>query len=152
MFNAFQWNCINLVYTCNIALILFLKCDVTKFRIPLPLWHTMSHFVDPLPPLTCDVIYRWPLRRIAWKKEISVSWNSSHQKLNGLFLYKATLEIQCSEGFATLLYFAKCTTEYYAFNIAHIYSEIVSNGIKCTVSLALIIMRPIRGRKLWISK
>ena len=21
----------------------------------------MSHFVDPLPPLTCDVIYRWPL-------------------------------------------------------------------------------------------
>ena len=47
MFNAFQWNCCNLVYTCNIALILFLKCDVTKFRIPP--CHTMSHFVDPLP-------------------------------------------------------------------------------------------------------
>ena len=32
-----QWNCFNLVNTCNIALILFLKCDITKFRIPLPL-------------------------------------------------------------------------------------------------------------------
>ena len=36
MFNAFQWNCFNLVYTCNIALILVLKCDVSKFRIPPP--------------------------------------------------------------------------------------------------------------------
>ena len=27
MFNVFQWNCFNLVDTCNIALILFLKCD-----------------------------------------------------------------------------------------------------------------------------
>ena len=38
MFNAFQWNCFNLVDTCrhNIALILFLKSDVTKFRIPPP--------------------------------------------------------------------------------------------------------------------
>ena len=45
MFNAFQWNCFNLVYTCNIALILFLKCNVTKFRIPSPLvtqCHTSS--------------------------------------------------------------------------------------------------------------
>ena len=50
MFNAFQWNCFNLVDTCNIALILSLKCDVTKFRIPLPPCHTMSHFVDPLRP------------------------------------------------------------------------------------------------------
>ena len=48
MFNAFQWNCFNLVYTCNIALIIILKCDVTKFRAP-PLCHTMSHFVDPSP-------------------------------------------------------------------------------------------------------
>ena len=46
----FQWNCFNLVDTCNIALILFFKCDVTKFRIPLPLSHTMSHFVDLLLP------------------------------------------------------------------------------------------------------
>ena len=56
MFNDFQWCCFNLVDMCNIALILFLKCDVTKFRIPLtPLvtqCHTMSHFVDPsAPPL-----------------------------------------------------------------------------------------------------
>ena len=27
MCNAFQWNCFNLVYKCNIALILFFKCD-----------------------------------------------------------------------------------------------------------------------------
>ena len=36
LFNGFQWNCFNLVYTCNVALILSLKCDVTKFRIPTP--------------------------------------------------------------------------------------------------------------------
>ena len=28
-----------------------------------PPCHTMSHFVDPLLPLTCDVIYGWPLTR-----------------------------------------------------------------------------------------
>ena len=44
---CFSMNCFNLVDTCNIALILFLKCDFTKFRIPP--CHT-SHFVDP-PPL-----------------------------------------------------------------------------------------------------
>ena len=61
MFNALQWNCFNLVYTCNIALILFFKCDVTKFRIPPPF---LSHNVTlrwPPPPLKCDVIYGWPL-------------------------------------------------------------------------------------------
>ena len=42
MFNAFQWNCFNLADSCNIALILFLKCDVTKFRIPPPLSSTPS--------------------------------------------------------------------------------------------------------------
>ena len=45
MFSAFQWNCFILVYTSNIALILFLKCDVTKCRIPPPLFtqcHTLS--------------------------------------------------------------------------------------------------------------
>ena len=60
MFNAFQWNCFNLVDTCNTALILFLKCDVTKFRIPPPLvtqCHTSS---TPSPPLMCDVMYGWP--------------------------------------------------------------------------------------------
>ena len=56
LFNAFQWNCFNLVYTCNIALILFLKCDVTKFRIPPPPCHTLSTL-----PLTCDVVYGRPL-------------------------------------------------------------------------------------------
>ena len=39
----------NWVDTCNIAVILFLKCDVTKFRIlPSLPCHTMSLFVDPL--------------------------------------------------------------------------------------------------------
>ena len=60
MFNAFQWNCFNLVYTCNIALILFLKCDVTKLRIASPSCHTSSS--PSTPPLTSDVIYGWPLR------------------------------------------------------------------------------------------
>ena len=46
MCNAFQWNYFNLVDTCNIAIILFLKCDVTKFRIP-PLLVTLR----PPPPL-----------------------------------------------------------------------------------------------------
>ena len=60
MFNAFQWNFFNLVYTCNIALILFLKCDVTKFRIPPPLSHNVT-LRRPPPPLTCYVIYGWSL-------------------------------------------------------------------------------------------
>ena len=55
LFNAFQWNCLNLVYTCNIALILFLKCNVTKLRIPPPLSHNVT-LRRPPPPLTCDVI------------------------------------------------------------------------------------------------
>ena len=41
----------NLVDTCNISLILFLKCDVTKFRIPPPLvtqYHTLSTPSAPL--------------------------------------------------------------------------------------------------------
>ena len=57
MCNVFQWNCFNLVYTCNIALILFFKCDVTEFRIPPPVvtqCHTSS---TPSAPLMCDVIY-----------------------------------------------------------------------------------------------
>ena len=55
MFKTFQWNCFN-----NIALILFLKCDVTKFRTPPPLV-TQCNISSTLPPLTCDVIYGWPL-------------------------------------------------------------------------------------------
>ena len=48
-----EWNCFNLVDTYNIALILFLKCDVTKFRIPPPLpfvtqCHTLSTPSAPL--------------------------------------------------------------------------------------------------------
>ena len=69
MFNALQWNCSNLVETCNIALILFLKCDVTKFRIPPPLSHNVPLRPPPPPPLTCDVIYGWPL----WQFESSIS-------------------------------------------------------------------------------
>ena len=61
MFNAFQWNCFNLVDTSNIALILFSKCDVTKCRIP-PLLVTECHTLSTTPPsLTCDVIYGCPL-------------------------------------------------------------------------------------------
>ena len=52
----------NLVDTCNIALILFFKCDVPKFRIPPP---SLSHNVILRrllsPPLTCDIIYGCPL-------------------------------------------------------------------------------------------
>ena len=69
MFSAFQWNCFNLVDTCNIALILFLKCDVTKFRIPPRACHTMSHFLNPstplnvwrnlwIPPLHVDILFQ----------------------------------------------------------------------------------------------
>ena len=62
MFNAFQWNCFNLVDTCNIALILFLKCDVTKFSIP-PSLVTQCHTSSTPYALrvTCDVIYGCPL-------------------------------------------------------------------------------------------
>ena len=53
--------------SCNIAEILFLKCDVTKFRIPHPCL-TMSHFVDPPPrPLKWDVIYGCPLNTTSLK-------------------------------------------------------------------------------------
>ena len=55
MFNAFQWNCFNLVHTCNIALILLLKWDVTKFRI-LPPLVTQCKISSTPPSLTCDVI------------------------------------------------------------------------------------------------
>ena len=48
------------VYTCNIALILFLNRDVIKFRIPPPLPHNVT-LRRPPPPLTCDVIYGWAL-------------------------------------------------------------------------------------------
>ena len=50
MFNV-QWNCFNLVNTCNIALILFLKCDVTKFRIPTSPCHTTHTSSTPSSPL-----------------------------------------------------------------------------------------------------
>ena len=59
--NAFQWNCFNWVYTCNIALILFLKCDVTTFRIPLPLSHNVTLRRPPPLSLMCDIIYGFPL-------------------------------------------------------------------------------------------
>ena len=52
MFNAFELNCFNLVDTCNIALILFLKCEVTKLRIPpsslVTQCHTSSTLSAPL--------------------------------------------------------------------------------------------------------
>ena len=57
MFNSFQWNCFNLVDTCNTALMLFLKCDVSKFRIPPLLSQNVTLSRPPPPPLMCDVIY-----------------------------------------------------------------------------------------------
>ena len=54
IYNFYIYN--NLVDTCNIALILFVKCDVTKFRTPPPPCHTMLHFVDPhLPPKITEI-------------------------------------------------------------------------------------------------
>ena len=41
----FQFGC-----TCNIALILFLKCDVTKFRVSPPLSHNVTLRRPPPPP------------------------------------------------------------------------------------------------------
>ena len=38
-----------------------LKCDVTKFRIPPPLVTQLHTSSTSPPPLTCDVIYGWPL-------------------------------------------------------------------------------------------
>ena len=74
-----------LVDTCNIALILFLKSDVTKFRIPPPHCHTMSPFVDPL-TLTCDVIYGWPL--IAKSGDLKFLWDTCRntETIGGLLL------------------------------------------------------------------
>ena len=66
MYKAFQWNCFNLVDTCNIPLILLLKYDVTKFRILPPSLVTQCHKSStPPPPLTCDVNYGCPL---IWKQ------------------------------------------------------------------------------------
>ena len=50
-----------MVDTSNIALILFLKCDVTKFRIPPPLFTEYHISSTPSAPLTFDVIYGFPL-------------------------------------------------------------------------------------------
>ena len=41
------YNFYNLVDTCNITLILFLKCDFTTFRIPPPPCHTLSTLSAP---------------------------------------------------------------------------------------------------------
>ena len=47
-----EWNCFNLVDTCKNTLILFLKCDVTKFRIPPQPLVTQCHTLStPSAPL-----------------------------------------------------------------------------------------------------
>ena len=56
-----KMNKTNLVGRCNIALILFLKCDVPKFRIPSPFSHNVILRQPPPSPLTCDLIYGCPL-------------------------------------------------------------------------------------------
>ena len=72
MLNAFQWNCFNLVYTCNIALILFLKCSVTKFRIPPP---PLSHFVDPLTLLNVwRNLWMAPKYSILWAIDVQLNY------------------------------------------------------------------------------
>ena len=78
---------------CNIALILFLKCDVTQFRIPRPPCHTMSHFVDPL-----RLLNMW---RNLWMPpylQIQRSWTDKN--LNSLTC--STIHLPCSTNF--LLY------------------------------------------------
>ena len=47
-------------------MVLFLKCDVTKFRIPLPLVTQCHSSSTPSAPLMCDVIYGWPLTLICY--------------------------------------------------------------------------------------
>ena len=53
MFNGFQWNCFKLFDTCNIALILFLKCDVTKLS------HNLTLRQHPSAPLNVWRNYLW---------------------------------------------------------------------------------------------
>ena len=81
MFNAFQWNSFNLVYTCNIALILFLKCDVTKFRTPPPLSDNVRLRRPPPSPLN---VWRdlWMAPKVLrkWKRFLFVTlWYSTIQ-------------------------------------------------------------------------
>ena len=69
MFNAFQWNYFNLVYTCNIALILYLKRDVTKFRIPPP---PLSHNVTLRRPLNVwRNLWMAPYDNCNWLKSVA---------------------------------------------------------------------------------
>ena len=67
----------------NIALILFLKCDVTKFRIPpAPLSHNVI-LRRPRPPLlTCDVIYGNPKRSlfVSFKNILNVKFTYNNLK------------------------------------------------------------------------
>ena len=90
MFNAFQWNCFNLVDTCNIALILFLKCGVTKFRIPPP---PLSHNITlrrPPPPLNV-----W---RNLWMTPNGTLWSSCTITWLQSFLEPRTNPLQFNEG------------------------------------------------------
>ena len=85
MFNAFRCNYFNLVETCNIALILFLKCDVTKFRIPPPLHNvTLCRYLYPLkvwhnylwlPPNRDINEYETQYMPLPWHSEQATNWN-----------------------------------------------------------------------------
>ena len=69
------------------ALILFLKCDVTKFRIPPLSYNAPS-------PLMCDVIYGWSLR--SFSKDLlrrldTFRCRTCHNQVNLLFLITTTI-------------------------------------------------------------
>ena len=44
-----------------------------------PSYHTMLHFIDPLRPLTCNVIYRCPQRNVQMKT-IKGMWKLKPEK------------------------------------------------------------------------
>ena len=69
-----------------------------------PPCHTMSHFVDPFrPPLTCDVIYGYPLRRRIFEEQYIVIMQAKHYQLlgysAGLMVYFCLLLNQQLSGY-----------------------------------------------------
>ena len=93
-----------MVDTCNITLIQFLKCGVTKFRIPPLSCHTMSHFVDPLRPLnvwhnlwmspyfTTHIYACWYLRSQCPEEARQLSWSYGGWDNCGMYLSKFLLQ------------------------------------------------------------
>jgi hypothetical protein len=99
MSNAFQWNCFNLVYTCNIALILFLNVMSENLGSLSPLSHNVTLRRPPLPTLTCDVIYGCPLRKGEGRKE----WKDGRDFTIGSDLEVAALSHSAVRGLLVVL-------------------------------------------------